>query len=225
MVGASNFGINTGMTGEKFITRLSMGGSGVNNSAFPASLIFADYAGFYPLVDMDSTDYQEFDNTAAVPRHTGGLRLMVVCTTPQNTATPIQGQVAYLNSEGRENLANFYVQAANVGQINNYSTNVAGVSGSNPFVTLGPGDSDIHRIRGVTMFNSAGGFAAFVLVKPLFQFIVPDIITTHEMDFPINKPPAIDVADGAYVNILYCPTAAGTATGIVRGCVSFTRSN
>ncbi len=150
---------------------------------------------------------------------------MVVCTTPQNAAAPIKGQIVYQNSEGRENLANFYVQAANVGQINNFSTATAGVSGSNPFVTLGPGDHDIQRVLGVTMFNSAGGFASFVLVKPLFPFIVPDIITPHEMDFPLHKPPAIDVADGAYLNMLYCPISAGTATGVIRGCFSFTRSS
>lgn len=224
MVGESNFGINMGGSGEKQITRVSMGGSGRSSSAFPANLIFCDYAGFYPLVDMDSTDYQEFDNTAAVPRHTSGLRAMVVCTTPQNTVTPIKGQMVYQNSDGRQNVANFYVQAANVGQINNFATNVAGVSGSNPFVTLAPGDYDVQRILGVTMFNSAGGFAAFVLVKPLFPFIVPDIITPHEMDFPLHKPPSIEVASGAYVNIIYCPISAGTATGMVRGCISSIRN-
>ena len=220
MVGVSNFGINAGLSGEKQIIRVSMGGSGVANTAFPANLIFADYVGFYPLVDMDSTDYQEMVNVASVPRYTSGLRLMVVCTTPQNAATPIQGQIVYQNSAGQENVANFYVQAANVGQINNFSTNVAGVSGSSPFVTLGPGDYDIQRVLGVTMFNSAGGFAALVLVKPLFAFIVPDIITTHEMDFPIHKPPSVELVDGAYLNLLYCPITAGTVAGIVRGCIS-----
>lgn len=224
MVGASNFGINTGMTGEKFISRLNISGSGVANSAFPANVIVADYVGFYPLVDMDDTDYQEFINTADVPRHTSGLRLMIVCTTPQSAATPIKGQIVYQNSSGDENVANFFAQAANVGAINNFSTNVAGVSGSNPFVTLGPGCFDIQRVLGVTMFNSAGGFCSFVLVKPLLEFIVPDIITPHEMDFPIHKPPAVEVANGAYLNMLYCPISAGTASGSVRGCFSFVRS-
>lgn len=91
MVGASNFGINTGMSGEKFLSRLNISGSGVASSAFPANVIVCDYVGFYPLVDMDDTDYQEFVNVADVPRHTDGLRLMIVCTTPQTAATPIQG--------------------------------------------------------------------------------------------------------------------------------------
>lgn len=225
MVGASNFGINTGMDGDKFITRFAMGGSGVASSAFPANLVVCDYVGFYPLIDMDSTDYQEMDNTAEVPRHDEGLRLMVVCTTPQTTLSPVKGAVVYQDSRGVENVATFYVQAANVGQINNFSTNVSGVSGSNPFVTIGSGSYDIQRVVGVTMFGSAGGFAALVLVKPLFNFIVPDIITTHEMDFPIHKPPAIEVLSGAYLNLLYCPISAGTVSGVVRGCASFVRSS
>jgi len=224
MVGASNFGINTGMSGEKFLTRLNISGSGVANTAFPANVIVCDYAGFYPLVDMDDTDYQEFINVADVPRHTEGLRLMIVCTTPQTAATPIQGTIVYQDSAGVEHASKFFAQLANVGAINNFATNVAGVSSSNPFVTLGPGSFDVQRVLGVTMSNSAGGFCAFVLVKPLVEFIVPDIITPHEMDFPIHKPPAVEVAEGAYLNMLFCPVSAGTASGSVRGCFSFVRS-
>ena len=226
MVGASNFGINAGLPGyDKFLTRLNLGGSGVANSAFPGTVILCDYVGFYPLVDMDSTDYQEFDNTALVPRHTEGLRLMVVCTTPQNTGTPILGQIVYLDSSGVEHVAAFYVQAANVGMINNFSVVTAGVSGSNPFVKLDAGSHDIQRVLGVTMFNSAGGFASFVLVKPLVNFIVPDSITPHEFDMPIHHPPGVEVKDGAYLNMLYCPIGTGAATGIIRGCFSFVRSS
>ena len=149
---------------------------------------------------------------------------MVVCTTPQTAATPIQGTIVYQDSAGVEHAANFFAQLANVGAINNFSTNVAGVSGSNPFVTLGPGSFDVQRVLGVTMSNSAGGFCAFVLVKPLVEFIVPDVITPHEIDFPIRKPPATAVAEGAYLNMLYCPLSNGTASGSVRGCFSFVRS-
>lgn len=224
MIGGSNFGINTGMSGEKFVTRVSMGGSTTANSAFPASIIFADYVGFYPLVDMDSTDYQPFDNTASVPRYTSGLRLMVVCTTPQTAATPTLGTIVYQNSAGVECVARFYVRACGVGQINNFANGIAGTSGSSPFVTLGAGAMDCQKVLGVTMSNSAGGFAAFVLVKPLFEFNVLDSITPHEIDFPISKPPAISVADGAYLNMIYCPILSGTASGVIRGCLSFVRS-
>lgn len=224
MVGTSNFGINTGGPGNKYISRMALGGSGAANSAFPANVIIADYAGFYPLVDMDSTDYQEFDNSVSpVPRHTSGLKLMIVCTTPQNTASPIQGQINYTNSLGMTNVANFYAQGANVGQINNFATVAAGNTGASPFVNLGPGCYDVQTVQGVTMFNSCGGFAAFVLVKPLCEVTVPDIITPYEIDFPIQKPPAPEVLSGAYLNMIYQPTSTGTATGIIRGSFAFIR--
>ena len=231
MTGSSNFGINTGGTGTKYLSRMSLGGSGAANSAFPANVILCDYAGFYPLVDLDSTDYQEFINHSddplvdEVPRHTSGLKLMVVCTTPQGTPSPIQGQIVYQNSSGNTNVANFYVQAANVGQINNFATITAGVTGSSPFVNLGPGCFDVQKVLGVTMFNSCGGFAAFVLVKPLVEVTVPDIITPYEIDFPIHKPPAPEILSGAYLNMIYQPTSVGTATGIIRGAFAFVRSS
>lgn len=231
MTGSSNFGINTGGTGDKFLSRMSLGGSGVANSAFPANVILCDYVGFYPLVDLDSTDYQAFINNSddplvdAVPRYTEGLQLMVVCTTPQNTATPVRGQILYEDSTGAQNTANFYVQAANVGQINNFATAVAGASGGNPFVNLGPDDYDVQKVLGVTMFNSCGGFAAFVLVRPLTEVTIPDIITPYEIDFPIHKPPAPEILSGAYLNMIFQPTLVGTASGIIRGAFAFIRSS
>ena len=224
MLGTSNFGINTGGSGTKYLSRMMIGGSGVGNTMFPANIVLADYVGFWPLVDMDSTDYQEFITVEAIPRYSSGLRLMIVCTTPQNTATPIQGKLEYLNQDGIHNTANFYVQAANVGQINNYCTNIAGASGASPFVQLAPGDHSVTGVLGVTLFNSCGGFAAFVLVKPLASVHVPDSITPVELDFPIHRPPMPKLLDGAYFNIIYSPVSGGTVSGIVRGMFNFIRS-
>jgi hypothetical protein len=44
----------------------------------PASVYLFDLVGFYPLIDGDSTDAQDMNNTAALPRYTGGNGLIAV---------------------------------------------------------------------------------------------------------------------------------------------------
>lgn len=224
MVGNSNFGINTGGgSNNRYISRLMMGGSGVASTAFPANIIIADYAGFYPLVDMDSTDQQDMDNTAAVPRYTSGLRLMCVCTTPQTAPSPIQCTVTYLNQVGATSQVSFFVQAANVGQINCFHNNTAGVVSASPLVPLAPGDYCVTRLVSVTNQNSAGGFCAFALVKTLCGLHIPDIITPVEIDLLMHRSPVPEVQPGSYLNIIYQPVTGGTVSGIVRGQIDFIR--
>ena len=212
--------------GNKWISRIMFGGSGVTNSAFPANVMLLDYVGFYPLIDLDNTDPQDLDNTYSPPRHDdGSLQVMVVCTTPQSTLSPQQCLMTFINQDGNEDIATFYVQAANIGQINVTSANLTGIASvASPFVPLGPMSYGVKRILSIQMMNSAGGFAAFVLIKPLTQVHVPESVTPVEIDLAIHRQPVPEVLAGAYVNIIYSPCTAGTVSGIVRGQIDFIRS-
>lgn len=212
--------------GNKWISRMMFGGSGVTNSMFPANVMLLDYVGFYPLIDLDNTDPQDFDNTLPPPRYNdGSLQVMVVCTTPQSALSPQQCLMTFINQAGNEDVASFYVQAANIGQINVVSANITGITAAAaPFVPLGPRSSGVRRILSIQMMNSAGGFAAFVLVKPLTQVHVPEIVTPVELDLVIHRQPVPEVKHGAYLNMIYSPCSAGTVSGIVRGQIDFIRS-
>ncbi len=212
--------------GNKFISRMMFGGSGVANTAFPANMMLLDYVGFYPLIDLDNTDPQDFDNTQVPLRYTdGSLQVMVVCTTPQSALSPQQCLMTYINQDDETDVATFYVQAANIGQVNVTSANITGVTATaSPFVPLGPRSSGVKRVTQIQMMNSAGGFAAFVLVKPLTQVHVPEIITPVELDLVIHRQPVPEVLHGAYLNMIYSPCSAGTVSGIVRGQIDFIRS-
>lgn len=225
MVGTSNFGINTGKGGDAYITRYTVGGGGVANTALPANMLLLDYAGFYPLVDMDNTDYQQLDNTYWTQgRWADGYRCMVVTTTPQTAASPIQVLLDYIDVDGKANTASFYVyNTPAAGCINTFSSVTGGVGNFAPFVPLGPGSKNIARLVGVTLMNSAGGFCAFVLVHPIIEAVVPDSVTPYELEFPRNGVPPF-VPNGAYVNHILCPMSGGTASGITRGHIAFVRS-
>jgi hypothetical protein len=223
LVGASNAGINTGGTADKWITRWAAGGSGVGNTLLPATLFLLDYNGFYPLVDMDDTEYQTFDNTNYATRYASGMRCMVVTTTPQSAGSPIQVLLDYTDSKGVAATASFFVNAAvNVGQMNCFSSSNNTSGFTSPFVPLAPGTIDMQQLIGVQLLNSAGGFCSFVLVKPILEATVVDSITPYELEFPRNGPMPC-VPSGAYLNHIACVYQAANNGSLVRGCISFVK--
>lgn len=223
MVGASNFGINAGAGGDKWIGRYNINGAGVANTSLPANVMLLDYVGFYPLVDMDNTDYQDLDNATYTSRYASGLRCMVVTTTPQIAVSPIRVLLDYIDSKGVAATASFFVAATpSTGCINCFSSAVAGVGSFSPFVPLGVGTIDMQRLVGVTMLGSAGGFCAFVLVRPVLECVVYDSITPSELEFPRNGPMPY-VPTGAYLNHIFCPVSGGTVSGVTRGTIAFVK--
>lgn len=226
LVGGSNNGINVGVGGDCYVTRYNLGGGGTGSGIWPANAMLLDYCGFYPLVDMDSTDPQEFDNTGVTSRYESGMRCMVVTTTPQNTGSPVQVLLEYVGSNGVATAVSFFVNATpGAGCLNSFSTGTgSGAAFAAPFVPLGIGTTDVAQLTRVQLFNSAGGFAAFVLVKPILEAVVYDTITPYELEFPRNKVPP-KVVSGAYLNHIVCPMANGSVNGITRGTLSVARAS
>jgi hypothetical protein len=225
LVGASNNGINAGLGGDSYIVRYALGGGGTGSGIWPGNAMLLDYCGFYPLVDMDSTDPQIFDNTNWTSRYTSGMRLMVVTTIPQTAPSPTQVSLQYVDSNGVSAAVNFWINAMNVaGSLNVFSSSVGSGSGfCCPFVPLAYGTLDVKQIISVQVANSSGGFCAFVLVKPIMEVTAYDTITTYEIDLPRNKVPPY-VPNGAYLNHIVNPITNGTASGITRGHIVFARS-
>jgi hypothetical protein len=224
LIGGSNNGINAGLGGDSYIVRYNIAGGGTASAIWPGSALLLDYVGFYPLVDMDNTDPQVFDNTSYASRYSEGLRLMVVTTIPQTTPSPTQVQVEYVGSNNATTVVNFWINATpNAGCINSFSSPTAASSGfMTPFVPLGVGTIDIKQVNNVTVFSSSGGFCAFVLVKPICEAVAFDTITPYEIEFPRHKVPPL-VPSQAYLNHIVCPISGGTATGTTRGHIVFAR--
>lgn len=224
LVGASNNGINCGLGGDAYIVRYNLGGGGVGNGIWPGNAMLLDYCGFYPLVDMDSTDPQVFDNTNWASRYDSGMRLMVVTTIPQTAAAPTQVLLNYVGSNNVATTVSFWINAMSVtGSLNSFSSATgAGAGFASPFVPLGVGTTDVKQLTNVQVLNSSGGFCAFVLVKPVLEAICYDSITPYELDLPRNRVPPY-VPNGAYLNHIVCALANGTASGITRGHIVFAR--
>jgi hypothetical protein len=218
LVGSGNFGIYAGESvspATKHLNRLAVS---TNSATFaPAKMVLCDYVYFIPLVDMDSTDVQTFDNaTNPMPRfeHGRDLNMMLVTTTPQ-TATA-SCTVTYTNQDGVSGqTATFNVLGpSNVGNCNSSLSTAAG--GMNPFLPLAQGDYGVQSIDSLQMASSAGGFCALVLARPLASVLIRETNTVCEHFFLKHKPSLPVIDDGAYLSFVFSSGVAATSS-VIRG--------
>lgn len=84
--------------GFKFLHKFMVGC--VSANVIPATFLLCDYLLYYPLIDMDVTDTQAFDNTVPITRYTDGegVKAFLVATNPY-----VGGQlfrITYTNQNG-----------------------------------------------------------------------------------------------------------------------------
>ena len=188
----------------------------------PAWFVLADYLLFYPLVDGDSTDQQDMDNTAPLPRYAdgAGVQCMVVVTTPM--AANAVATVSYTNQAGVAGRTSTFqvIASTNVGVIAS-SSDSSGAAGSvGPFIPLASGDTGIRSIESITLSSGAGGFFALVLVRPLANLQLRENVTATEIMQLPQRATLPRVFDGAYLNFIYITNQTGTPTTL-RGFVEF----
>jgi hypothetical protein len=223
LVGSGNNGINAGLGGDGYLVRYRASGSNTSSHIAPGNFMLMDYVGFYPLVDMDFTDLQVFDNTNYASRYTSGLRLMVVTTIPQSVSGVAEVKVTYTDSNNVQTSVSFWVTAiSSIGTINCLTSNGYFDRTLGPFVPLGPGTIDVKQVDSITMLSPAGGFCAFVLVKPIYETTVYSANTPVELEFPRNKVPAF-VPSGAYLNHIVGTVQTTSASGSTTGVICFAR--
>ena len=219
LFGAGNFGLYSGgniTPKAKHISHISFG---TNSAAAPAYFELCDYLLFYPLIDCDSTDLQELDNIATLPRYISGegVKLMIVCTTPQSIAGAVM-TINYTNSNGVAKTTTRFLGAVNVGCIQGKgASNGAHCS---PFVHLAAGDIGIRSVESVQLNTGAGGFIALVLVRPLVPATLREQNTLTEIDYLFMHPTLRQVYDGAYLNFIY--KASAKSSILMRGHITFT---
>jgi len=218
LTGAGNFGIYAGESVAPLTKHLNRIALSTNGATFaPAKFVLCDYVYFIPLVDMDSTDLQGFDNlTNPMPRfqHGRDLNAMLVTTTPQtgNAAATI----TYTNQDGVPGRTSTFnvLGPSNVGNCNSSLSSAAG--GMNPFIPLASGDYGIQSIDSIQMSASAGGFCAIVLARPLASILIREANTVTEHFFMKHKPSLPQIDDGAYLSFVFSSGVAATSS-VIRG--------
>ena len=200
---------------SKFLYNFTVATSSATGT--PLSLILCDYLLYYPFVDQGTTDAQIMTNTTTLPRYTDGkgVQIMAVLVAPQ-----VGGQgfiVSYTNSDGVAGRTTATV-VCNTITVNGTLVNTATVGPAaqgrcaGPFLPLQPGDSGVRSIESVTMLGTDIGLMCLVLVKPLATMRLQEQGAPNEKDFIREFTQAPCIYDGAYLNLICCPT--GSLSGV-----------
>ena len=179
------------------------------------SIVIYDLLGYYPLIDGDSTDLQEADNTLALPRYDSGEGVGLVII--NHVAPAVQGGVALINytdSSGNP-------QSVSIGLPNNGQNLVcSGVSNSDALntgpltVALANGTTGIRRIDSIQYTTAPGGLHCAYLVKPLATCLTGDSLIAAEKEFfSKNGGHAPRIHDGAWLG-WFDRIGSGTARSV-----------
>ncbi len=203
---------------EKYLSELML----VTPTAAMVGVYFLlDYVLYYPFVDLDDTDLQEFDNTTALPRYTDGanLRAMLVAQAP--TVGGGQCIFTYINQDGVEKTSpTNYLTTTGMNMGTLLTMQPASAGGRGPFLILAPGDTGVQRILTFTNLISNGGLGCLVLVKPLTTISIREINTPVEISIPVMRAGPPRIPDGAYLNFI-CNPAGSIAAGLLTGRAQF----
>lgn len=212
LTGSANRSIYAGPAtdGSKYVSVAQIGTSA---AAAPLLALFADYLGFYPLVDTDDTTTQTLDNTQGLTRYTLGEGVQAFCVVqvPQTASATATVTLSYTNSAGVSGRTSTFglFGSANIGSLCNIA-NTSGVAAAlTPFIPLQSGDKGIQSIQDVTLSTAIGGFINIVLCKPIFTLQMLEQNTVAEKVFFKESGTLPEVLPGAYLQFL---TLRGSAT-------------
>ena len=211
LIGTGNAGIYSGPTPpngtEKYLTQIGLRAS----AAVPSFVTLCDYLLFYPLIDLDSTDLQEFTNDVGLPRYTDGdgVRAMIVITVPSIAET--DATIIYTDTDNIQRTETTRILiGSNTGTIGSGEPGVSN-QGNNPFIGLVAGNKGIKSIQSIQLSAGVGGFACLVLVKPLATINVFEASTYSEISLINDKFILPRIYDGAYLNFIMKQGAAASA--------------
>lgn len=177
----------------------------------PASVVLFDLLGYYPLIDGDSTDTQEMDNTLTLPRYASGEGVSLVLV---NHVAPAiqggQGSMTYTNSDGVQQTVNLGVPNNGVNLVCSAANNSTGTI-TGPFnVALANGARGIRSLDSITYTTPPGGLHCAYLIKPLATVVLGDHLLATEKEFAAGGMPRIH--DGAWLG--WFDRVGGTASSV-----------
>ena len=152
---------------QRMLHRITIRPKASQASQASIDFVLYDLVGYYPLIDGDSTDPQDFDNTLSLPRYADGkgLRLVMV-----NHVSPgvVSGSMLleYTDSTGTPQTLDTLVPN------NGINTACCGVNavGTVSMTNLMLPTKDVRSVQRITYSIPPGGLHCIYIIKPLAQF-------------------------------------------------------
>ncbi len=229
-IGQKNQGVFTGPPlaagQERYLAQVALTSPQTTNGA-PYDYIVADYLMFYPLVDGDSTEQQDMDNTVTLPRYTDGVgvKAFLVITTPMTSDGDVTVGYTDCDDIDRTVTVRCLVGSVAVGGIIQGAAaggTITVTRALTPFLPIP--ERGIKRINYVTNITPLGGFFAVCLCKPLATLMQREALTYTEKCLITAQLGLPRIYPGAYINFLIFATNSGNPS-TVRGQLDFIWSN
>ena len=202
-------GISAGMERKLSSITIRSGSTGG-----PGSAILFDLLGYYPLIDGDSPDQQEFDNTLTLPRYMDGKGVIpvLVSSVAPSTQDGI-GTMTYIGSDDVERTSPaFRFQNTTLnGVVCTVPTNTTPGDGALGLPMVGV--QGCKAITSLTYTQPPGGLAAIYMIHVLgtVLFNGNQSLATQKDFLLQNGLNAPRVYDGAYINLFYRYAGGATA--------------
>ena len=194
----------------KYLRKFSIAASA--STALPIRALICDYLLYYPSLDDSVTDPQTMDNTVTLPRYTSGEGVQMLAVSVAARTGGQQFYVTYTNSDGVAGRTSRTVTQSIQAAIGIIVTSGNIAQNGNPFIGLQDGDKGVRSIESVTMLGADVGLFALILVKPIAEISIGELLTFSEKDFLINDNALPILQDNAFLTLLFNTQASVGAT-------------
>ena len=205
---------------QRMLHRITVVPKASNASQASIDFVLYDLVGYYPLIDGDSTDPQDFDNTLPLPRYADGKGLRLVMVNHVSPAV-VAGRMLleYTDSTGAAQTLDTLVPN------NGINTACCGVNtvGTGSMANLMLPTLDVRSVQRITYTVPPGGLHCIYVIKPLAQFQhwhdallqadTSGVKSGIEVDFALKdgwRMPVIQ--DGAHLSFFYRNNGGGRNT-------------
>lgn len=208
-----------GSHSEHLLESMVFGGAGTLEA--PAQFLLADYLLYYPFIDGNSADAQDFDNTVTLPRFTDGVGVQMFLAVQGTGGGNGAYSISYTNQDGVSGRTATGSVPVPGGSGMVLTSGGGGPNTRAPFIGLQSGDTGVRSVEQFTWTGQPGGICALVLCKPIAQFNYLEIGTPAEQVF-FPRFPAVH--GEAFLGLLRCAQLATPNARTYTGLLTTIRS-
>jgi hypothetical protein len=188
-----------------------------------------DLVAYYPLIDGDSTDVQEMDNTLSLPRYASGEGIQAVLV--NHVAPALSAADFVINYTNSNGVAGRIIngRSTTYGVTKVCYTNNATANAGPLYMTLANGDRGVRSIENIQFSTPPGGLFAIYLVKPVASLGNRHGLPTGTADRVVTETNFLtqggwkmpQILDGASLGFFFMTSPSGARTISIFGNATF----
>jgi hypothetical protein len=203
-------------TMERKLGGLSFYPESSGNDRVAVNVAIYDLLGVYPLIDGDSPETQEFDNSATLPRYSTGSGVYAVLVNHISpTIATGSGTMVYTSCDGSEKTVTFGIRNTGVNKACG-SANATASSDADLYIPLASGCRGIRSVKSITLSGTSSGLFSLYLVTPIEtaqnfsgRTGANYVTWVEKCNCTANAYNLPKIEDGAWLGLFYMPVGGG----------------